>query len=200
MRIVLALVLTAACTSAPPAATTETPTATVAATTARPTPTAAATAAPSTTSPTAAAPAPTFTPPGQLAGCPPQQGGDATVNRAPVTMRAAGQAGYDRVVIDFGPGGIPPFTVDRVDRIRGLGSGLPIEMQGSVFIRLHFRMAGGMAEYPGPTRILPDGVVVRDVLFLEFEGATTVGIGLTRLICPTVSIQSGGRLVLDFDY
>lgn len=200
MRFLIALILTAACTPAPPVAMTASPTATVAATTARPTPTIAATTAPPTPSPTATAQAPTFAPPGQVAGCTPQQGGDQGVNRAPVTMRAAGHAGYDRVAIDFGPGGIPPFTVDRVDRIRYHGSGFPIEMQGSVFIRVHFRMAGGMAEYPGPRRVLPDTEVVREVVFEEFEGATTVGIGLTRLICPTLSIQSGGRLVLDFDY
>ena len=35
-------------------------------------------------------------------------------------------------------------------------------------------------------------------MFEEFEGATTVGMRLSRLVCPTVSIQSGGRLVLEF--
>ena len=181
---------------------TASPTATVAAATPRATPTVTAAPATQTPFPAITGAAPTFAPGGQppVAGCPTQQGGDQGVNRAPLTMRAAGQAGYDRVVIDFGPGGIPPFTVYRVDRIRSAGSGFPIEMQGSVFIRVHFRMAGGTGEYPGPRQVLPDTEVVREVVFHEFEGATTVGIGLTRLICPTLSIQSGGRLVLDFDY
>jgi len=39
---------------------------------------------------------------------------------------------------------------------------------------------------------------VREVIFTEFEAATTVGIGLTRPVCPVPSIWSAGRLVLDF--
>ena len=113
-------------------------------------------------------------------------------------MRAAGQPGYDRVVIDFGPGGIPPFTVEQVARVVQGGSGFPIEMQGSVFIRVHFPVAGEAGGYPGPRRLLPDTAVVREVVFTEFEAATTVGIGLSRLVCPQVEILTGGRLVLDF--
>ena len=122
-------------------------------------------------------------------------------------MRAAGHAGYDRVVIDFGPlgatqfgGPIPQFTIEQVDRVTSGGSGHPIAMQGSVFIRVHFRAAGGAGEYPGPRRLLPDTTVVREVIFTEFEGATTIGIGLTRLVCPVPSIWAEGRLVLDFHH
>ena len=113
-------------------------------------------------------------------------------------MRAAGQRGYDRVVLDFGPGAIPPFTVEQVDQIVQGGSGFPIQMQGSVFIRVHFAAAGGAGEYPGARRLLPDTAVVREVVFTEFEAATTVGIGLSRLICPQVEILPEGQLVLDF--
>lgn len=120
-------------------------------------------------------------------------------------MRAAGHPGYDRVVIDFGPlgptqfgGEIPQFTIEQVDRIVQGGSGFPIEMQGSVFIRVHWPAAGGAGEYTGPRRLLPDGAVVREVIFTEFEGATTVGIGLSWQVCPVPSFWPGGRLVLDF--
>ena len=113
-------------------------------------------------------------------------------------MRAAGHPGYDRVVIDFGPGAIPPFTVEQVDQIVQGGSGFPIQMQGEVFIRVHFVAAGGSGEYAGPRRLLPDAAVVREIVFTEFEGATTVGVGLSRLVCPQVEILIGGRLVLDF--
>lgn len=113
-------------------------------------------------------------------------------------MRAAGQPGFDRVVLDFGPGAIPPYTVEQVAQIVQGGSGFRIQMQGSVFIRVHFAAAGGAGEYPGPRRLLPDTAVVREVVFTEFEGATTIGIGLSRLVCPQVEILTEGRLVLDF--
>lgn len=208
MRFLLALLLAAACTPAPPVARTASPMPTVAATTASPMSTVAVTTAPPTPLPTVSAAAPTFTP-GQppVARCTTQHGGDQGFNRAPLTMRAAGHAGYDRVVIDFGPlgptqfgGPIPPFTIEQVDRVVQGGSGFPIVMQGSVFIRVHFPAAGGAGEYAGPRRLLPDTAVVREVIFTEFEGATTVGIGLTRLVCPVPSIWLGGRLVLDFHY
>jgi hypothetical protein len=192
MRFLLALLLAAGCTQAPPAATIASPTPTAAAATASPTPTATPTVVPTTPSrPTAA--------PTSGAACPTLQGGER-LGRAPLTMRAAGHPGYDRVVVDFGPEPISPFTVEQVPRVVQGGSGFPIEMQGSVFIQVHWPAAGGAGEYPGPRRLLPDTEVVREVVFEEFEGATTVGIGLSRLVCPTLSIQSGGRLVLDFDY
>ena len=154
---------------------------------------------PSQSVPTASVPAsvprPSAAPP---ASCPAQRGGDQATNRAPRTMRAAEHSGYDRVVIDFGAGAIPPYTVEHVDRIVHGGSGLPIQMEGSGFIRVHFVMAGGAGEYPGPRRLLPDTALVREVVFDEFEGATTVGIGLSRVVCPQVETLDAGRLVLDF--
>lgn len=101
-------------------------------------------------------------------------------------------------MLEFGPGAIPPYTVEHVDRIVRGGSGFPIQMQGSSFIRLHFAAAGGAGEYPGPRRLVPDAAMVKEVVFDEFEGATTIGIGLSRLVCPQVEIMDGGRLVLDF--
>lgn len=157
--------------------------------TASPTPTASVVAA-ATAAPAVAATA--------AARCPAQPGGDQATNRAPRTIRAAAQSGYDRVVIDFGSGTIPPYTVEHVGQIVQGGSGFPIQMQGSVFIRVHFAAAGGAGEYPGPRRLLPDTAVIREVVFTEFEGATTVGIGLSRLVCPQVEILPEGRLVLDF--
>jgi hypothetical protein len=165
--------------------------------TSSPRPTALSQSTPTASVVPASAPAPTAASTAP-ARCPAQHGGDQAANRAPSTVRAAGHPGYDRVVIDFGPGAIPPYTVEQVDRIVQGGSGFPIQMQGDVFIRVHFVMAGGSGEYPGPTRLLPDAAVVREVIFTEFEGATTVGIGLSRVVCPRVEILSGGRLVLDF--
>ena len=211
-RALLVVILAVACTSPPetaPVAMSQTPTAnptltvgpSPAAATALPT-SAPATRAPAT--PTAAS-APATTP--SATRCTTQHGGDQGVNRAPGTMRAAGHAGYDRVVIDFGPlgptqfgGPIPQFAIEQVDRVTSGGSGHPIPMQGSVFIRVHFRAAGGAGEYAGPRRLLPDTTVVREVIFTEFEGATTIGIGLTRLVCPVPSIWPEGRLVLDFHH
>ena len=162
------------------------------------TPTAPSQSTPTATVVPASAPLATAAPTVPSARCPAQLGGDQATNRAPSTMRAAGHPGYDRVVIDFGPGAIPPYTVEQVDQIVQGGSGFPIQMQGNVFIRVHFAAAGGSGEYPGPRRLLPDAAVVQEVVFTEFEGATTVGIGLSRLVCAKLEILTGGRLVLDF--
>lgn len=202
MRVLLAAIALAACTTQPVA--TATPTRTAALATATPAATAIV-AAPTATTRATPSTAPTTSPTTAPARCATQRGGDQGYNRAPRTMRAAAQPGYDRVVIDFGPlgptqsgGEIPQFTIEQVDGIGQGGSGFRIEMQGSVFIRVHWPAAGGAGEYPGPRRLVPDGAVVREVVFTEFEGATTVGIGLSRQVCPVLSLWPDGRLVLDF--
>jgi hypothetical protein len=178
--------------------------------TASPTATAAATVAAATATPAASQPttprstaAPATTP---LASarpterCAPLSGGDQNANRVLSTVRAARQPGYDRVVFDFGPGALPPYVVEQVDRVIQGGSGFEKPVDGSFFINVRFIQAGGQGEYRGATQLRPDTEIVREVvLSTNFEGALEFGIGLSRLVCPRVSVlASPARLVLDF--
>src|SRR5688572_26323311 len=159
---------------------------------------AAATAPGATPVPTAKLP-PAATAPA-AARCAPQSGGDQKVNRVLSTVRAARQPGYDRVVFDFGPGALPPFVIEQVDRVIQGGSGFVKPVQGSFFFNVRFIQAGGAGEYREPTQLLPDTENVREVvLSTNFEGALEFGIGLSRLACPRVSVLAEpARLLLDF--
>jgi len=187
-------------TTSPAGTTTLAPTATA---TASATPTAApATARPSATASPAAPTAPAATAPSSALRCAPLSGGDRAANRVLSDVRAARQQqGYDRVVFDFGPGALPPYAVEQVDRVIEGGSGFVKPVQGNAFILVRFVQAGGMGEYRGPTQVRPDTQNVREVvLSTNFEGVLEFGIGLARLSCPRVSVlASPARLVLDFD-
>lgn len=164
---------------------------------------AAATATPGATQPTPVPPI--KLPPASAAAaaqrCAPQAGGDQKVNRVLSTVRAARQPGYDRVVFDFGPGALPPFAVEQVDRVIQGGSGFVKPVQGSFFFNVRFIQAGGAGEYREPTQLRPDTENVREVvLSTNFEGVLEFGIGLSRHACPRVSVlASPARVLLDFE-
>jgi hypothetical protein len=143
---------------------------------------------------------PASTAPAAAQRCAPQSGGDQKVNRVLSTVRAARQAGYDRVVFDFGPGALPPFVIEQVDRVIQGGSGFVKPVQGTFFFNVRFIQAGGAGEYREPTQLRPDTENVREVvLSTNFEGALEFGIGLSRLACPRVSVLAEpARLLLDF--
>lgn len=174
----------------------------------RASPTTAATVAAATATPGATQPAPVPTiklPPAATAPaaaqrCAPQSGGDQKVNRVLSTVRAARQPGYDRVVFDFGPGALPPFVIEQVDRVIQGGSGFVKPVEGSFFFNVRFIQAGGAGEYREPAQLRPDTENVREVvLSTNFEGALEFGIGLSRLACPRVSVLAEpARLLLDF--
>jgi hypothetical protein len=153
---------------------------------------------------TRSTPAPAATPPPTAPvgaqRCAPLSGGDQSANRVLSTVRAARQSGYDRVVFDFGPGALPPYAIEQVDRVIQGGSGFVKPVEGNFFINVRFIQAGGSGEYRGPTQVRPDTDNVREVvLSTNFEGALEFGIGLSRLACPRVSVlASPARLVLDF--
>jgi len=164
-------------------------------------PTAVATPRPTTTTAPAASPAPATNPP-TTRRCAPLSGGDRSANRVLSDVRAARQQqGYDRVVFDFGPGALPPYAVEQVDRVIEGGSGFVKPVQGTAFFVVRFVQAGSMGEYRGPTQVRPDTQNVREVvLSTNFEGVLEFGIGLARLSCPRVSVlTSPARLLLDFD-
>jgi hypothetical protein len=143
---------------------------------------------------------PASTAPAAAQRCAPQSGGDPNVNRVLSTVRAARQPGYDRVVFDFGPGALPPFVIEQVDRVIQGGSGFVKPVQGSFFFNVRFIQAGGAGEYREPTQLRPDTENVREVvLSTNFEGALEFGIGLSHLACPRVGVLAEpARLLLDF--
>src|SRR5688500_9325759 len=185
-----------------PSATTGAPTPAATATaTASMTPTAAATARPSATAAPATT-APATTAPGAAQRCAALAGGDRSANRVLLDVRAARQQqGYDRVVFDFGPGALPPYAVEQVDRVIQGGSGFVKPVEGTALFVVRFIQAGGMGEYRGPTQVRPDTQNVREVvLSTNFEGVLEFGLGLARHSCPRASVlASPARLVLDFD-
>jgi hypothetical protein len=197
----LAVTVAAACVLAGCApsqsATSPSPSATERAT---PTASAAAAATAAATASTQNTPVPTIKVPPAAQSCAPQAGGDEKVNRVLSTVRAARQPGYDRVVFDFGPGALPPYVVEHVDRVIQGGSGFVKPVQGSFFINVRFIQAGGSGEYRGATQVHPDTDNVREVvLSTNFEGALEFGIGLSRLACPRVTVLAApARLLLDF--
>ena len=137
------------------------PSATAAASpTASPTPVAtaaAATAAPGATQlPVPTIKLPPATAPAAAQRCAPQSGGDEKVNRVLSTVRAARQPEYDRVVFDFGPGALPPFAIEQVDRVIQGGSGFVKPVEGSFFFNVRFIQAGGAGEYREPTQLRPE--------------------------------------------
>lgn len=171
----------------------------VASPTASPTP--AATVAAATQLPVPTIKLPPATAPAVAQRCAPQSGGDEKVNRALSTVRAARQPGFDRVVFDFGPGALPPFAIEQVDRVIQGGSGFVKPVQGSFFFNVRFIQAGGAGEYREPTHLRPDTENVREVvLSTNFEGVLEFGIGLSRHACPRVSVlASPARVLLDFE-
>ena len=106
------------------------------------------------------------------------------------------------MVFDFGPGALPPYVVEHVDRVIQGGSGFvkscPRQL---VFINVRFIQAGGSGEYRGAAQVHPDTENVREVvLSTNFEGALEFGIGLSRHACPRVShlTASPARVAPDF--
>jgi hypothetical protein len=205
VAVAIAAVCVLAACAPDPTATSPSPTG-VASPTASPTPPATVAAVTATPGATQSAPLPTAklppaTPPAAAQRCAPQSGGDQKVNRVLSAVRAARQPGYDRVVFDFGPGALPPFTVEQVDRVIQGGSGFVQPVDGSVFFNVRFIQAGGAGEYRERTQLRPDTENVREVvLSTNFEGVLEFGIGLSRHACPRVSVlASPARVLLDFE-
>ena len=135
---------------------------------------------------------------------------DATVGRANIVdVRIGSHDGYDRVVFEFTDGlpeafvesAEPPFSQD--------GSGFPIEVEGSTFLRLTVRggtkqMDDGSSSYPGPTEFEPDfPMLVHLVEGGDFEGQSTWYLGLAADTCVrvlTLTEDGPPRLVIDIEH
>ncbi len=136
---------------------------------------------------------------------------DATIARALVTdVRVGTHADYDRVVFEFADG-LPEMTLDRATPpFTGDASGLPIEVEGSSFLRLTMRggtkqTEEGTSSYDGPTDFDPGFPMLVDVTEGgDFEAQSTWYLGLEAEACVRVMqlVGEGGpaRLVIDVEH
>lgn len=197
-------------TSAPTAvAPTATPTAGPTATPAPATPT--PTAAPSPT----ASPSPTVTPavtptapPTPTAACWPLTGGgrfDTVPQDVRITdMRVGTADSRDRLVFEFDTQ-VPPYVITANPdgaRFSSSAKGTPYTLLGSAGVAVHIRVLDDHDQIAAGTDLVPKYTALREVRFLgQFEGQADIGIGLSRDVCPTITILSGPpRLVIDFPF
>jgi hypothetical protein len=135
---------------------------------------------------------------------------DATVARANITdVRVGTHADYDRVVFEFADG-LPEITLDRATPpFTHDASGLPVEVDGSSFLRLTMR--GGTKQtldntssYDGPTDLHPGFPMLIDLVEGgDFEAQSTWYLGLDGEACVRVLLltdDGAPRLVIDVEH
>lgn len=136
---------------------------------------------------------------------------DATVARAQIVdVRVGSHDDYDRVVFEFADG-LPEFTLDRAEPpFTQDASGLPIDVEGTSFLRLIMRggtkqTEEGTSSYDGPTDFDPGFTMLVDLVEGgDFEAQSTWYLGLNGPACVRVMrlVGEGGspRLVIDVEH
>ena len=127
-----------------------------------------------------------------------------------VAIRIAHQAGFDRLVFEFGrsdapgPFAIPAYAIEPAASLSGT-SGQPVPISGSAIFGIRFQNAStrnvdGTATYTGSTDLKPLTPLIKQVRLVEdFERVLVFGAGLEHLQCPSVlTLSSPFRVVLDF--
>ena len=187
--------------------------------TASPTPAATTSAAPTATAtatrsptPQPTTPAPTATPtaapttsPGSTppVACATRSGGSPLAASRLTAIRAAHQPGFDRLVFEFSGPAVPEYLIELASSFTAT-SGQPVRVDGNAFFKVR---SGGQAHndagqrsYPQPDPYRVGLIVVREIKLVEdFEGVILFGVGMERLVCPTVVTLLGPtRVVIDF--
>lgn len=127
-----------------------------------------------------------------------------TSSRFPVTgltaIRAAGHPGFDRIVVEFN-GALTEYDVMRQADATFVqdASGLPSKLAGSAGLRIVLRHASAHETYGGSNDLTPRLTNVREARLIgDFEGVTTLGVGLSRQTCIRVfTLTNPTRLVVD---
>jgi len=133
----------------------------------------------------------------------------ATTPRANITdVRVGTHANYDRVVFEFEQG-LPEITLDRASPpFTQDASGLPIEVEGTSFLRLTMRggtkqTEEGTSSYDGPTDFDPGFATLVDLIEGgDFEAQSTWYLGLGAEACVRVILltdDGAPRLVIDVE-
>jgi hypothetical protein len=157
---------------------------------------------PAQTTPTAA-PTPSQTP---VEACSPTSGG--TAERARITdMRIGTTTGYDTLVIQFDTA-VTHYELSQnptgMTFAGGGGKGGSFTLAGTFGLRLSiFNLDWTVPpgnQYPHGTDVRQSAPELQEVRQIgDFEGVVNLAIGLTRVICPDISMLSGPpRLVLQF--
>ena len=135
---------------------------------------------------------------------------DATVARAQIAdVRVGAHADYDRVVFEF-ENGLPEFTLDRATPpFTHDASGMPVEVEGSSFLRLTMRGGTKQTEdntssYNGPIEFHPGFSTLIDLVEGgDFEAQSTWYLGLASEACVRVirlTDDGAPRLVIDVEH
>jgi hypothetical protein len=133
--------------------------------------------------------------------------GAATVANTQITDLAVGAHDtYDRIVFDFASGS-PEYTIEKASPpLVGDPNGLPIEVQGSSFLRiiLHGASAAGYGGTPfnGPTSFTPRFAKLVDLKAAgDFEAVATWYAGMNGDACVRAfTLTAPSRLVIDLQH
>jgi hypothetical protein len=133
--------------------------------------------------------------------------GVATVANTQITDLAVGAHDtYDRIVFDFAAG-IPEYTIEKASAAFVQDpSGLPIDVQGSSFLRLvlHGASAAGYGGTPfsGPTSFTPRFAKLVDLKAAgDFEAVATWYVGMSGDACVRAfTLAAPSRLVIDLKH
>ena len=134
--------------------------------------------------------------------------GVGSVSRAQITdVRVATHDGYDRIVFEF-DGGIPAYRVEIVDPpFTADPSGLPLDVEGSEFLRVTFdggtrMLPDGSSSYDGPVDFTPGFDELAQLIEGgDFEAVSTWYAGLATEPCIRVlTLADPSRLVVDIQH
>jgi len=140
--------------------------------------------------------------------CPAQNGGSDAAQAQVTAIRTSHEAGFDRIVFEFGPTsvgtyGLPPWSIAVANGFAGT-SGRQVPVDGNAFLSIRFSNASTVDPATGQqtftqTDVRPGLPLVREVKLIDdFERVMTWGLGLERLACAKVSELAGPvRLVVD---
>jgi hypothetical protein len=120
-----------------------------------------------------------------------------------VAIRAAHNPGFDRLVFEFSGPSVPEYRIELASSFTA-PSGQAVRVDGNAFFAV--RLGGqahddtGQKSYPQPDPFRVGLVVVREVKLVEdFEGVVRFGVGMERVVCPTVlTVLGPSRVVVDF--
>ncbi|MDO8506119.1 MAG: hypothetical protein Q7S41_00760 [Candidatus Limnocylindria bacterium] len=174
-------------------------------TTPAPTATRTPTPPPTTAAPTASPTAAPTTSPGSTppVACATLSGGSPLAASRLTAIRAAHQPGFDRLVFEFSGPAVPDYLIELASSFTAT-SGQPVRVDGNAFFKVRFggqaHNDAGQRSYPQPDPYRVGLIVVREIKLVEdFEGVILFGVGMERLVCPTVLTLLGAtRVVIDF--
>jgi len=119
-------------------------------------------------------------------------------------MRVGRNAGFDRLVLDFGESAVPPYHVEYVDSpVRACGSGEPVPVAGQGWLKVRLRATQAHDDAGNATvrdrQIVATTPVLREAeIICDFEGEVEVVLGVQTpnpyrvLVVPTPN-----RLIVD---